>query len=76
MVRGRNDAPLSIRDLRQGLYELAHRLEPYAHEYRAKRATLYLTIVDGNGAEVQDQQDRRTDDLPTRAPPTGWDKWR
>src|SRR6267378_27481 len=28
-------------------------LNPYAQEYRAKRATLYLTIVDGNGAEVR-----------------------
>src|SRR6266581_2220954 len=52
-IRGKDDAPLSMQDLRQGLYELAHRLEPYAHEYRAKRATLYLTIVDGNGVEVR-----------------------
>jgi hypothetical protein len=50
--RGRDDAPLSIADLRQGLYQLASKLEPYGREYRAKRATLYLVLVDEHGDEV------------------------
>jgi hypothetical protein len=52
-IRGKDDAPLSMQDLRQGLYELAQKLESYAQQYRAKRAALYLTIVDENGAEVR-----------------------
>jgi hypothetical protein len=51
-IRGRDDAPLSIAQLQQGLYELARKLDPYAADYRAKRSTLYLTIVDQNGSEV------------------------
>jgi hypothetical protein len=52
-ISGKDDAPLSIPQLQQGLFELARRLDRYAGEYRAKRATLYLTIVDENGAELR-----------------------
>lgn len=50
--RGRDDAPLSIAQLQQGIYELAMKLGPYGTDYRVKRATLYLTIIDRNGEEV------------------------
>lgn len=52
-LRGRDDAPLSIGQLRQGLYELIRRLTPYASDYRAKQVSLYLTIVDRDGSECQ-----------------------
>lgn len=52
-IRGRDDAPLSIAELRQGLYQLANKLERYDGEYRAKRATLYLVMVDDKGQEVR-----------------------
>lgn len=49
---GKDGAPLSIAELRQGLYELAHRLEPFQN-YRAKTSTLYLTMVDQDGTPVK-----------------------
>lgn len=52
-IRGRDDAPLSMWDLREGLMEAARRLEPYDGRYRAKWATLYLTLVDEHGQAVQ-----------------------
>ena len=51
-IRGRDDAPLSMLDLKQGLYELARKLESYG-DYRARRATLYLNIVDDKGQDVR-----------------------
>ena len=51
-LRGKDNAPLSIQELREGLMEAATRLEPYAANYRAKWATVYLTIVDENGQAV------------------------
>ena len=48
-IRGRDNAPLSMQDLREGLIEAAKRLEPHAGKHRAKWATIYLTFVDENG---------------------------
>lgn len=50
-MRGKDNAPLAMSDLRQGLFELLRRLQPY-HAYRIKAATLYLTVVDERGDEV------------------------
>lgn len=50
-LRGKDGAPLSMQELQQGLYEAARRLKLYKN-YRAKWATLYLTIVDEHGEEV------------------------
>jgi hypothetical protein len=50
-IRGRDGSPLRMNDFKQGLFELARRLESYA-EYRIKSANLYLTIVDERGDEV------------------------
>lgn len=35
----------------QGLYDISRKLQPYG-EYRAKWATLYLTVIDEDGKEV------------------------
>ena len=51
-LRGKDNAPLSMQELREGLLEAAKRLEPYAADYRAKWATIYLTMVDENGQPV------------------------
>ena len=51
-LRGKDNAPLTIPDLNQGLYEAMRRLSRYGG-YRAKWATLYLTLVDENGQEVR-----------------------
>ncbi len=51
-LRGKDNAPLSMQDLRQGLYDIARELSPYA-DYRAKWVTVYLTLVDEDGQEVQ-----------------------
>jgi len=51
-LRGRDNAPLTIPQLNQGLYEAMRRLSQYGG-YRARWATLYLTIVDDNGQEVR-----------------------
>jgi len=51
-LRGKDNAPLSMQDLRQGLYDIAQKLAPYAN-YRAKWVTVYLTLVDENGQEVR-----------------------
>ena len=50
-IRGRDDAPLSMTDMRQGLFELARRLDEHS-DYRIKAASLYLTVVDAHGDEV------------------------
>ena len=52
-IRGKDDTPLSMTDLRQGLYEIARKLEPYEKGYRAKWSTLYLTLIDEDGEEVR-----------------------
>ena len=51
-LRGKDGAPLTMAELRQGLFDIAHKLAPYA-DYRAKWVTVYLTMVDENGQEVR-----------------------
>ncbi|PPC99459.1 MAG: hypothetical protein CTY31_10675 [Hyphomicrobium sp.] len=51
-LRGKDNAPLSMPEMRDGLYEIARRLQPFQDGYRVKRATLYLTVVDADGNEV------------------------
>lgn len=50
-LRGKDNAPLSMKELRQGLYDIARKMERYKN-YRAKWATLYITLVDEDGTEV------------------------
>ena len=51
-LRGKDNAPLTMSELHQGLYDAMRELAPYG-AYRAKWATLYLTLVDDDGAEVR-----------------------
>lgn len=51
-LRGKDGAPLSMREIREGLYEAARRLGAYDGTHRARWVTLYLTIIDEEGAEV------------------------
>ena len=51
-LRGKDGAPLSMTELRQGLYDIARKLQGY-EAYRAKWVTLYLTVVDEDGSEVR-----------------------
>ncbi len=51
-LRGKDNAPLSIREIRDGLYEAARRLDAYDGTHRAKWVTLYLTMIDEDGNEV------------------------
>jgi hypothetical protein len=51
-LRGKDGAPLSMPELRQGLFDIAHKLAPYA-DFRAKWVTVYLTLVDENGQEFR-----------------------
>jgi hypothetical protein len=52
-IRGKDNAPLSVADLRQGLYEAARKLEAYQDSYRIKWVTLFLAIIDEDGREVR-----------------------
>lgn len=51
-LRGKDNAPLSMREIREGLYEAARRLDAYDGTHRAKWVTLYLTMIDEDGKEV------------------------
>lgn len=51
-LRGKDGAPLSMAELRQGFFDIAHKLAPY-EGWRAKWVTVYLTMVDENGQEVR-----------------------
>lgn len=50
-IRGRDDAPFSMNDLKEGMFETLRRLRPYGR-YRVKRATFDLVIIDEHGEEV------------------------
>ena len=50
---GKDDAPLTMRELREGLLEAAKLLKGYEAAYRAKSVTLYLTIIDDSGRPVR-----------------------
>lgn len=51
-LRGKDNAALSMREIREGLYEAAQRLDSYDGTHRAKWVTLYLTMIDEDGNEV------------------------
>ena len=52
-VRGRDNAPLSIPEWRDALFEVARRLAQFEPDYRIKSADIYLRIVDENGTQVR-----------------------
>lgn len=49
-MAGRDDAPLSVDELKETLYATIRLLEPFSSSHRIKRAALYLTSVDEHGA--------------------------
>lgn len=51
-LRGRDGAPLSMPEVRQGLLEAVRELKRYDAGHRAKWVTLYLTLIDDEGREV------------------------
>jgi hypothetical protein len=51
-LRGKDGAPLSIAEVQQGLMEAARELRQYDGLYRAKWASVFLTLIDDNGNEV------------------------
>ena len=51
-LRGKDGAPLSMQELRDGMFEAARKLGQFEGTHRAKWATLYLTMVDEDGREV------------------------
>jgi hypothetical protein len=52
-LRGKDDAPLSILEFQQGLYEVSCKIAPVDSAYRIKWATIYLTVIDEDGNEVR-----------------------
>lgn len=52
-LRGKDNVPLTMQDLREGLLEAARKLKEYEPGYRAKFATIYLTMIDENGEPVR-----------------------
>lgn len=52
-LRGKDNTPLSMKDLQQGLYDAARALKVHDGIYRAKFATVYLTLIDEYGNTVQ-----------------------
>lgn len=52
-LRGKDNVPLTMQELFEGLLETARQLKQYEPAYRAKFATLYLTLVDEDGTAVR-----------------------
>jgi hypothetical protein len=52
-IKGRDNAPLTIGELREGLLEAARHLAEYEVGYRVKSAGIYLTLVDEVGDPVR-----------------------
>jgi hypothetical protein len=48
-MSGRDDAPLTVSELKDTLYATIRMLEPFSSSHRFKRAALYLTVVDEHG---------------------------
>lgn len=49
-MSGKDDAPLTIEQFKDTLFDTARLLLPYHLTHRIKRAALYLTIVDMDGS--------------------------
>ena len=52
-LRGKDNAALTMQQLSEGLLEAARQLKQYEPGYRAKSATIYLTMVDEDGPSVR-----------------------
>ena len=52
-LRGKDNAPLTMAELREGLIEAARELLRYERDCRSRTATLYVSMVDENGEPVR-----------------------
>lgn len=50
-LRGKDNAPLSMADVQQGLLEVIRRLRAHKTQ-RAKWITLYMTVIDEDGKQI------------------------
>lgn len=50
-LRGKDGAPLTMREVQQGLLESIRALRPHQN-LRAKWLTIYMTLIDEDGKEV------------------------
>jgi hypothetical protein len=50
-LRGKDNAPLSMADVQEGLYESIRKLRPHEN-LRAKWVTVYMTLIDEDGKQV------------------------
>lgn len=51
-VRGKDGLPLSMQELRDGIFEAARQLKAFEGTHRIKWATLYVQLIDEDGKEV------------------------
>lgn len=63
-LRGKDNSPLSMQEIRDGLMEAARQLTAYEPGYRVKFATLYLTMVDDDGDPVRINDANELDIFP------------
>jgi hypothetical protein len=52
-IRGKDNAPLGMDELREGLIETARKMQEYEAGYRVKFTTIYMTMVDEKGQPVR-----------------------
>jgi hypothetical protein len=52
-MKGRDNAPVTMPELRETVLEALLALKAYEPGYRAKSATLYLPMLDENGTQVR-----------------------
>lgn len=52
-IRGKDNAPLGMDELREGLIETARKMQEYEAGYRVKFTTIYLTMIDEGGQPVR-----------------------
>lgn len=52
-LRGKDNAPLTMQELTEGMLEAVRQLKPYESGYRARSVSLYLTMIDDNGEPVR-----------------------
>ena len=52
-LRGKDNLPLTMQEMRDGLMEASRELHKHERGYRVKSATIYLTMVDENGEPVR-----------------------
>lgn len=51
-MRGKDGLPLSMQELRDGIFEAARQLKAFEGSHRIKWATLYVQLIDEDGKEV------------------------